>query len=179
MKVQIRYVSGTGNTERIAQSIYQAVPITAKDVKYLDSCCENLDADTYFIGFWANRGTASMEVLDYLSELHGKNVALFGTCGMGDDAAHFKKIENNVAAFIPEDNHYLGSYFCLGKMPMRIRQKYEQMETPENAACIRKMLRGFDEALLHPNQKDLDNAAHFTSAVFEQLKHLKGQGEQL
>lgn len=38
--------------------------------------------DIYFIGFWTDRGSASVEVLDYLGSLQGKKIALFGTCGM-------------------------------------------------------------------------------------------------
>lgn len=120
-----------------------------------------------------------MEVLDYLSELHGKHIALFATCGMGRDSSYFKKIENNVAVFIPDDNHYLGAYFCQGKMPMRVRQKYEQLMTPENTVRVRQKLREFDEAMLHPNQTDYDNAVHFTNSVFEQIKYLKRQEENV
>ena len=177
MKVQVLYVSGTGNTEKIAESIYRAIPDAAKDIKRLDSCSEKRSADTYFIGFWANRGTASMEVLDYLSELHGKNIALFGTCGMGCDPAYYKKIENSVAAFIPDDNQYLGAFLCQGKMPMRIREKYEHMLTVENEAQVQKLIHNFDTALLHPNADDFANAAHFTDSVFEQIKYLRKQEE--
>lgn len=51
MKTQVLYVSGTGNTERIAEVIYREIPGFSKDIKKLDSCFEKYSADIYFIGF--------------------------------------------------------------------------------------------------------------------------------
>ena len=179
LKTQVLYVSTTGNTEKIAEMIYLAVPGSAKDIKKLDSCFDKCSADTYFIGFWANRGSASMEILDYLSNLHGKNIGLFCTCGMGNHPEYFKKIEHNVTAFIPDDNRYLGAFFCQGKMPFRIRQKYEAMETLANSEQIRNSIKNFDDALLHPDQEDCRSASDFTASVMEELKHLRKQETKL
>lgn len=175
MKVQVLYVSKTGNTEELAKSIYHAVPIPSKDIKQMDSCCESKDAETYFIGFWTNRGTGSLEILDYLSELHGKNIALFGTCGMGCDTAYYQKIIHNIEAFIPDDNHYFGTFLCQGKMSIHIRRKYEQMDNPANHEQIQKMIQNFDEGLLHPNGEDLKSAEQFTKDVFEKIERLRKQ----
>ena len=84
MNTQVLYVSGTGNTAAVAKEIFQALPSSSNDIQELDHAKNPLSADCYFIGFWANRGTANVEILDFLSELHGKKVALFGTCGMGN-----------------------------------------------------------------------------------------------
>jgi len=171
LKTQVLYVSGTGNTERIAEAIYREIPGFSKDIKKLDSCFEKYSADVYFIGFWANRGSASVEILDLLSDLHGKNIALFATCGMGKDREYYRKIENSVAAFIPDDNRYLGAFFCQGKMPMQVRRKYEQMENSQNAGQMAHMLRNFDEALLHPDREDLANARTFVSSIYQQFRN--------
>lgn len=163
-------MSGTGNTERIAEVIYREIPGFSKDIKKLDSCFEKYSADIYFIGFWANRGSASVEILDLLSDLHGKSIALFGTCGMGKNREYYRQIEKNVSVFIPDDNHYLGAFFCQGKMPMQIRRKYEQMEAPDNAAQMSHMLRNFDEALLHPDREDFANARAFVDNIYRQFQ---------
>lgn len=86
------------------------------------------DAETYFIGFWTDQGTCDMRVVDLLSELEGKNVALFGTCGMGANMEYYKSIEQKVKVWLPETCRYFGAYMCQGKMPMQVRQKYEMME---------------------------------------------------
>lgn len=169
MKIHVLYASGTGNTELVAKAVYKAIPDTSKDIQRLVNFKEDPGAETYFIGFWTNRGSASYELLDILSNLHGKNIALFGTCGMGGSPEYYREIENQVSAFIPDDNVYLGAFMCQGKMPMRVREKYLAMETDENYAQVQKMLRNFDEALLHPNDDDLKNAMDFVDSVFEKL----------
>ena len=169
MKTQVLYVSGTGNTEQIAKAVYQEIPGASKDIMKLDSCFEKHSAAMYFIGFWVNRGSASVEILDFLSGLHGKNIALFATCGMGKHPEYYRKIEKNVSAFIPDDNQYLGAFFCQGKMPMHVRRKYEQIETFENGKQVEQMLHNFDEALLHPDRRDLANARAFVCSVYQKL----------
>ena len=93
MNTQVLYVSGTGNTAAVAKEIFQALPSSSNDIQELDHAKNPLSADCYFIGFWANRGTANVEILDFLSELHGKKVALFGTCGMGNSPEYYAEVE--------------------------------------------------------------------------------------
>ena len=84
MGVQIVYTSRTGNTEKLAEAVFAAVPVKEKNVKRIEERTERDDGEMYLVGFWTDRGTASSEILDLLGNLHGKKVALFGTCGMGN-----------------------------------------------------------------------------------------------
>ena len=88
---------------------------------------------------------------------------------MGKHPEYYRKIEKNVSAFIPDDNQYLGAFFCQGKMPMHVRRKYEQIETFENGKQVEQMLHNFDEALLHPDRRDLANARAFVCSVYQKL----------
>ena len=72
MKTQVLYKSRTGNTEMLAKTIFEAIPGNSKDIALLDGQTNYDMADLYFIGFWTDRGTASVEVLDYLGSLEGK-----------------------------------------------------------------------------------------------------------
>lgn len=175
MKIQVIYASNTGNTEQIAKAVYKAIPDPSKDIQRMSAFREDPDAETYFVGFWTNRGSASYEILDILSSLHGKNIALFGTCGMGGSPEYYREIENQVSAFIPDDNIYLGAFLCQGKMPMRVREKYLAMETDDNQAQVQRMLRNFDEALLHPNDDDLHEAWMFVENVFKKIESYRKQ----
>ncbi|MEG0108386.1 MAG: flavodoxin family protein, partial [Lachnospiraceae bacterium] len=151
--------------------IYQAIPDSSKDIQRLLDDNGDETADTYFIGFWTDRGTCSMEVLDYLSELHDKNIALFGTCGFGTDESYYQRIGKEVSVWIPDDSRYCGTFMCQGKMPMSVRNKYEQMlENKEKADKARKMIRNFDEALLHPNKEDFEQSDIFVNNVIHMLK---------
>lgn len=166
MRVQIVYTSCTGNTEKLAEAVFEAVPVKEKNVKRIEERTERDDGDMYLVGFWTDRGTASSEILDLLGSLHGKKVALFGTCGMGKDPEYYKRISSGVAAFIPEDCEYLGAFLCQGKMPIQVRKRYEAMRDPSNGVQIDRMIRNFDEALLHPDKKDFADAAEFVKGLF-------------
>ncbi len=166
MQFEVLFVSQTGNTEKLAKAVFEAIPSKSKEIQRLTRDTELDLAETYFIGFWTNHGTCSFEVLDYISELHGKNIALFGTCGIGSDAEYYQRISRQVSAFIPDDNQYLGTFLCQGKMPMSVRNKYEEALTRgDYDSCTRKMIRNFDEALLHPNQTDYEEAKKFVEGV--------------
>lgn len=165
MDYMVVYSSRTGNTKQVATEIFSALPGMSKDMQSILEY-RGKDADTFFIGFWANRGTCDMSVIDLISELHGKKIALFGTCGFGGDETYYKAIEQRVSVWIPDDCQYLGAFMCQGKMPMQIRKKYEiSMEDPKQEEMRKKMLRNFDEALFHPGEEDLDNARAFVERI--------------
>ncbi|MDD3140365.1 MAG: flavodoxin family protein [Lachnospiraceae bacterium] len=170
MKYGIIFVSKTGNTEKLAKAIYESIPDNSKDIQRLTEESEYDLADTVFVGFWTDHGTCSMEVLNYLSELHDKNIVLFGTCGMGADEAYYRRIEKQVNVWISDDNNYLGIFMCQGKMPMNIRNKYEAiLEQGNQDDKALKMIRNFDEALLHPNQEDYEKADAFVNKIINKL----------
>ncbi|MFG6383655.1 MAG: flavodoxin family protein [Lachnospiraceae bacterium] len=165
MDYMVVYSSKTGNTKKIATEIFSALPGMSKDMQSMEEY-RGKDADIFFIGFWVNRGTCDMSVIDMISELRGKKIALFGTCGMGRDAAYFKTIEQKVNVWIPDDCEYLGTFLCQGKMPMQVREKYEiPMEDARQEIWRKKMLQNFDEALFHPNEEDLVNVRKFVEKI--------------
>ena len=162
-------MSRTGNTEKIAQAIFSAIPGKNKDIARFAGQTDYDMGDIYFIGFWTDRGSASVEVLDYLGSLQGKKIALFGTCGMGESIEYYRKIEERIKVFIEDVNQYLGCFLCQGKMPMQVREKYLKMRCPGNEGQIQKMLQNFDKALLHPDWKDMENAQRFVHRIYSRL----------
>ena len=80
-------------------------------------------------------------------------------------------IEKHVMVWIPEDCTYLGAYMCQGKMPMDVRRRYETMEKngvePEK---VKSFLKNFDEALLHPDDRDVQDAAAFAKRMMEKAE---------
>ena len=133
-------MSRTGNTEKIAQAIFSAIPGKNKDIARFAGQTDYDMGDIYFIGFWTDRGSASVEVLDYLGSLQGKKIALFGTCGMGESIEYYRKIEERIKVFIEDGNQYLGCFLCQGKMPMQVREKYLKMRD-RFRKCYRILIR--------------------------------------
>lgn len=168
----VLYTSKTGNTKQIAMEIFSALPGTSKDIVNLSEISDipallsSKQASLYFIGFWTNCGSCSMEIMDVLSLLHNNKIAIFGTCGMGNDTTYYHSVSSKVSAFISEDCECLGIFMCQGKMPITVRRRYESVlaEAPENENT-KRMIRNFDEALLHPDFKDLEGARNFVGHI--------------
>lgn len=164
MDYAVVYSSKTGNTEKIAMAIFETLPGKSKDIQRVEEV-GNEEADLYFIGFWNNRGTCSCEIMDFMAGLHGKKIALFGTCGMGDSRKYFDQVANQVSALIPDDDIYLGNFLCAGKMPPQVLEKYKQMQAQEDSPMVRTMINGYEEAMLHPNEDDYRAAREFVKTI--------------
>ena len=51
-----------------------------------------MEADTLYVGFWTDKGKADESSSDFLKQLRGKQVFLFGTAGFGGSEEYFNKI---------------------------------------------------------------------------------------
>ena len=166
----VLYQSESGNTKKIAASIFSRLPGNSKDLIDIDTDKRIPEAKIYFVGFCVHRGSCSMEVSDFLRDLSGKQIVLFGTCGMGDSPEYYKDIAGRVSAWIESDNEYLGYFICQGKMPQKVRMKYESMRTPENTAQIDRCVRNFDLALTHPDSLDVEHAKVFVDHMLKKIE---------
>lgn len=169
------YDSETGNTKKIATEIFSALPGMSKDLVNLHERTSFPEAQIYFVGFCVHRGTCSLEIGSFLSGLSGKSVALFGTCGTGNSPEYYKEIASSAQIWLEDDNHYLGSFICQGKMPLAVRQKYESMlNTPKecDSKKIRQQLQNFDEAMIHPTRTDLENASVFAAECIKKVNFM-------
>ena len=166
MDYLVVYTSKTGNTQKVAVKIFEALPGKSKDIVSLEELGGE-EADTYFVGFWNNRGICTTEVIDFLSGLHGKRVALFGTCGLSGNKEYFKQVEKQVSVFIPDDNEYLGCFLCGGKVAPRVLEKYRQMQAVCDTPQIRNLIAAYEDAMLHPDEQDFQNACEFAEGVLK------------
>ena len=170
IRYKVVFVSKTGNTKKVAMAIYDGIVSSSKDIINLEEEHKETEADVYFVGFWVNRGSASLDVLEYLGNLEGKKIALFGTYGFKKDERYERQIENQVKAWMEENVQYLGSFFCQGKMGTAVRKKYEQMlQNPETEKIAEQMLHNYEEGLLHPDQEDLSRAFEFAKKISQSI----------
>lgn len=165
MKYLVVYTSKTGNTEKIAAEIFEALPGMSKDIQRVEEVRGN--ADLYFVGFWNDKGTCSGSIMEFLSSIHGKKVALFGTCGMGGSEEYFKQVSKRVEALIPDDDEFLGSFICTGRMPPQVLERYKMMQERQDSPQLRRMIKAYEEGMLHPDEKDLEQAREFVETILE------------
>lgn len=168
LEYQVLYASRTGNTKQVAKEIFAALPGRSKDICDLAEGTEPREAGLYFVGSCINSGTCDGMVMDALSALHGKQVALFGTCGMGRNREYCRQIAKNIQAFVPEDCEYLGAFLCQGKMPMDVRRKYEELRQRGIwQEQLTLLIENFDEGMLHPDEQDMQHAREFVNQILQ------------
>ncbi len=165
----VLYQSESGNTRKIAATIFSCLPGNSKDLIDITAGETIPEAEVYFIGFCVHDGSCSMAISDFLSGLSGKQIALFGTCGTGDYPGYYEQVEHSVTVWIESDNQYLGSFICQGRMPQAVRRKCESKRTAENEAEVNRLLQLFDDALSHPDDLDYEHAKVFVEKTLKKL----------
>ena len=65
-------------------------------------------------------------------------------------------------------NQVLGYFYCQGKMPMTVRDKYIDLikQNPEDKN-LQVSLDNFDKALMHPDKEDLDNVSAWAQSIIK------------
>ena len=152
----IVFSSLTGNTKMLADAIHEALP--KEDCEYFGvGKAEELRSEVIYVGFWTDKGNADESTSDFLKQLHGKNIFLFGTAGFGGSKEYFDKILKKAEHSLDKSNTVFGCYMCQGKMPMSVRQRYEEMKKqPIHLPNLDAMIENFDKALSHPDADDLE-----------------------
>ncbi len=152
MQKAIVYSSRTGNTEMLAQTVRQVLA----QVEYFgrpDPVA--LAADRLYVGFYTDKGTCDPALADFLADLRGKEIFLFGTAGFGGSPDYFEEILCRVKAHIDPSNTLIGTFMCQGKMPATVRERYERLRSsPVPVHNLENMIANFDKALSHPDADD-------------------------
>lgn len=96
---------------------------------------------------------------DFLSTLHNKKIAYFGTAGFGGSKEYYDSLWNRIKNNIDVSNTLFKPYFCQGKMPVSVRNRYVDLihKHPDDKK-LQVSIDNFDKALTHPDQKDKENA---------------------
>ena len=142
--------SKTGNTQKLAQR--------AREVLGEKNEAPATDADLVLLGSWTDKGGLDPALEDWLGELAGKRVFLFGTCGFGGSQAYYDRVLDRFASALPEGAQVVGRFMCQGQMPPAVRERYVKM-AEQDPARFEPMIENFDRALGHPDEKDLDGLA--------------------
>lgn len=164
MKIAIIYKSLTGNTKMLVEKIKETV--SKEDIIYIGEPKDNIDADLYFVGSWTDKGMCCKEIAEFLKKIENKKIAYFGTAGFGGDAKYYDTIFNRIKSIIPESNKVIGYFFCQGKMPIQVRERYVSLikEHPDDKN-LQVSVENFDRALSHPDDKDLKDVTEWVCSI--------------
>lgn len=111
MKSLVLWSSRTGNTKKVAEAIYEALP-GEKDILEEGREKDLSSYDLIFVGFWAFRRGADMVARRTLAKMEGKKVAIYATAGTYPDSQAAKDYLDNAAALLPESAKCLGTWIC-------------------------------------------------------------------
>lgn len=167
MKIAIIFASRTGNTAAVAQAIREGCA-GHEIVAFGPPPADVGEAELVFAGSWTDKGTCAPELGEFLRALHGRRVVLFGTAGFGLSESYFASLGDRFKGEIPADNRVVDAWFCPGRMPPEVRERYEaQLKERPGDRRLENMLQAYDHALTHPDGADLERARAFARTMVE------------
>lgn len=171
MKVAIIYDSKTGNTQELALAIKESCK--AQDVVYIGKPKDCVEADLYFIGSWTDKGSCSESIGTFCRQLRNEKVVIFATAGFGCSKEYTDTLYQRFIQHLDSSNKILGHFYCMGKMPLSVRDRYISMlqEHPEDKK-LEVSVKNFDDALSHPNDKDLEELKEFVENIFLKIYNI-------
>ena len=169
MKIAIIFASRTGNTAAVAQAIREGCA-GHEIVAFGPPPADVGEAELVFAGSWTDKGTCAPELGEFLRALHGRSVVLFGTAGFGLSESYFASLGDRFKGEIPADNRVVDAWFCPGRMPPEVRERYEaQLKERPGDKRLENMLQAYDHALTHPDGADLESARAFARSILEKV----------
>ena len=122
MNVQIIYASRTGCTRRLAQAIYDGLPMEEKSIHDLSEGIPALTADVILVGYWGIGGGPDPQTQAFLSTIQGKAVGVFCTLGYYADSSHGYETMRKGIDLLKEKNLILGGYVCNGAVASALKK---------------------------------------------------------
>lgn len=154
MKVLVTYYSETGNTEKLARAIYEAI----SDEKVLAPVQEVKDIKGYdliFCGFPVHAHSVPAKAMNFIRKLPpGQKIAFFSTHGSLRGGQLPKQAFEHAIGLAPKAK-VLGHFGCRGKVDQKLLDALAQK--PEHTAWVEEAMT----AHLHPDDHDLADGKKF------------------
>jgi flavodoxin len=157
-KTLVAYYTQTGNTLRIAESIYEALP-GEKEINALTEI-KSLDGyDLVYIGFPIHNHNIPKKVQDFLKKVpKNKKIALFSTYGSLTGSRLSREALEH-ATVLASGAQLLGTFGCRGRVP------YSVLETLESKPEHKAWAEMAASARTHPDATDMEEAKVFAKWI--------------
>ncbi len=157
-KILVTYLSQTGNTKKIAETIYENLEGN-KTIMPVDEVKEIEDYSLIFIGFPVHSHSVPFKIERLLKKIpQGKKIALFSTHG-SLPGGHLAREALEHAAVISSKAKILGTFSCRGKVSLATLEVLSK--SPEHRAWAEMAA----SARTHPDEGDLEDARSFAKWV--------------
>lgn len=157
-KILVTYFSLTGNTKKVAEAIFEALPndkqiLSLEEVKNID------DYDLLFIGFPIHSHSIPYKVEGFLRQLPpGKKIAFFSTHGSFTGGELSRQAIEYAISITPQAK-IIGTFSCRGRMSQAALEILRR--SPEHEAWVDMAASAFH----HPDEQDLEDARAFARWV--------------
>jgi len=162
MKALVSYYSQTGNTEKIARAIYEAIPFE-KEIESIQNIQNVEEYDVIFFGFPVMAHSVPEKALNFIKGLpRGKKVALFSTHGSLRGSNMSKQAFEHALSLAPQAK-VLGHFGCRGQVDQKT---IEHLSTKLEHQAWAEEAQG---AFHHPDEHDLADAQKFAMEMIAKL----------
>ena len=167
MKVLVTYYSQTGNTEKLAQSIYEGIEEKSKKILPLNEANNIDEYDIIFCGFPVHSHGVPGKVASFLKDIpEGKKLALFATHGS------LRGGEKAITAFyhalsLLKKVKIIGTFGCQGMVERKIIEAL--MEKAEHKAWAIEAQGSFG----HPDSADLEDGKNFAGMMMNKVRSVR------
>jgi flavodoxin I len=161
MKVLVTYYSDTGNTEKVAQAIYEGIQKAEKEILPIQEMGNVEEYDLIFCGFPVHASSVPQKVEPFLKTIpQGKKVAIFATHGS------LRKGQLATTAFdcavsLLSKAKAIGTFGCRGKVKPDLLKVLAKQ--PEHRAWAEEA----QGAAAHPDEADLEDARDFAKKILK------------
>ncbi|MDR0622083.1 MAG: flavodoxin family protein [Deltaproteobacteria bacterium] len=167
MKTLVAYSSLTGNTQKVAQAISDAIP--GAEIHPVDKTPNLSDYGLIIVGFWVDRGQPDRKTQEFIERVEGKPVGFFFTLGAYPDSDHAGDVARVTEEMIAKgQNQVLGSFRCQGKVDPALLERMKKSlpaDHPHAQMSPQRKAR-LEEAAKHPNDEDLLRAKAFADDTY-------------
>jgi flavodoxin I len=147
MKALVTYSSQTGNTRKLAQTIYDSLTCE-KQIHPLADAPEPAAFDLVALGFWLQTGKPDPKSAEYLSRIGEKDLFLFATHGAAAGSDHARAAMEHAKSLAPAAR-IRGTFSCQGEVNPKVLEKARAKNPPPS------WLKDAPDAVGRPNDKDL------------------------
>ena len=162
MKALVAYYTRTGNTEKVARAIFEALPVD-KDLLPIRDVKSAKGYDLIFCGFPVQVHSVPGEAQPFIKALQeNQKVAFFSTHGSLRGGQLPKQAFEN-AIGLAAGAKVIGHFGCRGKVDPKVIEFL--MKKPENRAWAEEA----QGAAGHPDKADLDDARDFALQMLKRV----------
>jgi len=158
MKSLVVYSSQSGNTRKLAEAVFNALP-GEKTLYPVDEAPDPSGYDLVAVGFWLMKGKPDPKSSEYLGKIGEKPLFLFASHGAGAGSDHaINGME--LAKSLASESDIRGTYSCQGEVNPKVIEKASKKPEPP------VWLADAPGADGHPNDADIEALKYQLAELF-------------